>query len=252
MAASSWRWSVRWFLAEFFVVLTGILVALVLNAWWESRQAAQREQTYLDIIAAELRATEADLQAEIAASERLFTRAQSLVSAFYAVQEPSPDSLFAWWRMNHRDPQPTLGTLRALIDTGDLRLIQDDTLRTVLVRMGERSRYYDARLRKWENVIVGTYDALMPMIIAVQNVYWEERGRPSLSGMRLWEIATTALPDSIRRPSFVPSVQELLNDERTYRAAIIYMMATWNHLRNQQRLLEEVRITREKLEAASA
>jgi hypothetical protein len=244
-------WTIRWFLAEFFVVLSGILVALIVNAWWEARADADREYTYLSIIAEELGETESNLQGEIEASELLFTRAQALVNSFYLVPEPPLDSLQLWWRFFHRDPQPTLGTLRALIETGDLRLVRDDSLRTALVRLGERSRYYDARLRKWENEIVGTYERLMPMIIAMQNLAWQDRGRPSTAGgMRLWEVTAPSLPDPLRRPAFVPTPRELLDDEATYRAAFIYMMSTWNHLRNQNRLLAEVRTTRELVVAA--
>ena len=49
-----WRPGVRWFGAEFLVVVTGILVALALNAWWGSRQDAAREQAYVRQLRAEL------------------------------------------------------------------------------------------------------------------------------------------------------------------------------------------------------
>src|SRR5688572_25817782 len=44
---SGWRARVRWFAAEFLVVVTGVLVALALQAWYEDRQDRDRETAYL-------------------------------------------------------------------------------------------------------------------------------------------------------------------------------------------------------------
>jgi hypothetical protein len=49
-----WRPRLRWFAAEFLVVVVGILTALALNAWWQARQDAAREKNYLALISRDL------------------------------------------------------------------------------------------------------------------------------------------------------------------------------------------------------
>ena len=43
-----WRSRLRWFAAEFLVVVSGVLVALLVDSWWADRQAAAREVQVLE------------------------------------------------------------------------------------------------------------------------------------------------------------------------------------------------------------
>lgn len=58
-----------------------------------------------------------------------------IYQAFYAVERPSQDSLARWihrcWVLE--DARPVLGTAEALVATGDLALIRDDSLRTAIM-----------------------------------------------------------------------------------------------------------------------
>ena len=137
-----WRGAARWFGAEFLVVVTGVLVALAVGAWWQGRQNAVSEQAYLRQLAADLRETE---RAATAADAflRPVDRAGSLLwLAFYEAAAPPRDSLLAWaeramWTSTVR---PVVGTAEALVATGDLALIRDDSLRTAVTAYLERTR----------------------------------------------------------------------------------------------------------------
>jgi hypothetical protein len=50
----SWRSGVRWFAAEFLVVVSGILVAIALQSWWTSRQDRASERVLLKAMLADL------------------------------------------------------------------------------------------------------------------------------------------------------------------------------------------------------
>lgn len=60
-----WRRSLRWFLAEFVVLVAGILVALAVSSWAQDRQDAKREQVYLRQLEVDLVANEKDLAAMV-------------------------------------------------------------------------------------------------------------------------------------------------------------------------------------------
>lgn len=132
----------RWFGAEFLVVVAGVLVALAVGAWWQGRQDAATERAYLRQLAADLRETER-AAADADAFLRPVDRAGSLLwLAFYEAERPPRDSLLAWaeramWTSTVR---PVTGTAEALVATGDLALIRDDSLRTAVTAYLERTR----------------------------------------------------------------------------------------------------------------
>ncbi|HUG98947.1 MAG TPA: hypothetical protein VMQ83_07205 [Gammaproteobacteria bacterium] len=138
----NWKRSVRWFAAEFLVVVTGILVALALNAWWQDRQDAAREQVYLQQLATDLRTNEqlADVMLEYM-NERI--RLGGLLSeAIRARPLPSQDVMNVWLHefLGVAPLYPRMGTVQALIETGDLNLIDDAALRTAIITTPESSR----------------------------------------------------------------------------------------------------------------
>ena len=140
--AVAWRPKVRWFAAEYLIVVLGVLTAVGINAWWQGRQDAASEETYLRQLAADLRETvrvteEADeYMADIdRAGGRIW-------DAFYAPEPPPRDSLLAWRAVaaDTRPVYPVLGTLEALVATGDLALVRDDSLRTAMTAYLQEAR----------------------------------------------------------------------------------------------------------------
>ncbi|MEL6445933.1 MAG: hypothetical protein AAF089_06295 [Bacteroidota bacterium] len=130
-----WRPKLRWFAAEYLIVVLGVLTAVGLNAWWQGRTDRAQEQVYLR-----------QLDADLDESLRVFARADSIQEAVstpalltvlgsWGSGTPLPaDSIvhhsrrmFTW-----RAVQPTTGTAEALVATGDLTLIRNDSLRNAI------------------------------------------------------------------------------------------------------------------------
>ncbi len=186
-----WQGKLRWFGAEFLVVVTGVLVALAVGAWWQGRQNHDKERAYLHQLVADLRETErASLGVD--AFLRPVDRAGSLLwLAFYEASPPLSDSLLAWaersmWTATVR---PVLGTAEALVATGDLALIQDDALRTAVTAYLERTRarQYDhdqfdavwsAAQRRLRRYIDPTESALKHYEPAVLDAFLAQMGVP--------------------------------------------------------------------------
>jgi hypothetical protein len=89
----TWARRLRWFGAEFLVVVSGVLVAIALNAWYQGRRDAATEATYLALLSRDVERTVTDLQAAAA-----FERSQELngLTAYRALSSrpagPEPDS----------------------------------------------------------------------------------------------------------------------------------------------------------------
>jgi hypothetical protein len=123
-------------------VVVGILVALALNAWWAQRQDADRERAYLRQLDADLAETESSIAGYDRFLRPVDSTASLLVRAYRMPTPPPGDSLAAWLLVGSRFgvPRPVLGTVEALVATGDLGLVQDDTLRTEIVAYLEYNR----------------------------------------------------------------------------------------------------------------
>ena len=149
-----WVAGARWFAAEFLVVVTGVLVALAVQAWYQGVSDRGDEQDYLRQLASDLRATETSMARADSLSRRGEHSGTMLVRAF---NDPalSSDSVVNWlasmggvtFRL------PVMGTIEALIASGDLRLIRDDSLRAAIAAYLDETRsltdLYEKAMERW-------------------------------------------------------------------------------------------------------
>lgn len=247
-----WRRAARWFGAEFLVVVTGVLVALAVGAWWQGRQDAATERAYLRQLAADLRETE---RAAADADEflRPVDRAGSLLwLAFYEADRPPRDTLLAlaeraMWTSAVR---PVTGTAEALVATGDLALVRDDSLRTAVTAYLERTRgrIYDH----------GQFDRA-----------WSDAERrmrrhvdPAESALRLYApetldeyLAQMGVPEAdlaVLEAPFPFDVASFLSDPEAHRDAFEMANAKRNLLTVRRAMVEDARALRERVEAELA
>lgn len=119
----SWTARIRWFLAEFVVVVCGILAALAVNAWWGRHQDRQQEVSFLRQLDADLAASDSVL---VAASEFFYVRAVDAAAvsrAFWRIEPPPADSLTDWMLgpLSSGRFRPVTGTAGALVTSGSGR-----------------------------------------------------------------------------------------------------------------------------------
>jgi hypothetical protein len=138
----------RWFAAEFFVVVTGVLVALGATSWWEGRQSYEREVAYLTQLLADLDQTRVTVARSDQDMRYGDDSAAALVRSFAEAEPPPQDSLDRWipaafaWADS---PRMVVATAQALTATGDLTLIRGDSLRVGIVAYLEVAREHEAR-----------------------------------------------------------------------------------------------------------
>lgn len=135
----SWRPRLRWFAAEIAVIVAGVLIALTLDSWWQGRQDAASERSYLVLIVRDLDQMEADLEELVEFESRMVEhglRAYRVLSAKVASDEARAQvSESLAQLLNRRTMSVTDATYRDLLSTGGLRLVRDRELRD---RLGEK------------------------------------------------------------------------------------------------------------------
>ena len=153
----------NWFavVLELAIVVLGVVIGFQVTSWGQERSERVQEQAYLHHLAADLRETERRML-DVDAFNR--PRGEALVKflrAFSAVPRPPIDSLLRWgWQARYTEfSSPVVGTAEALVSSGDIRLIRNDSLRTAITAYLDEVRLLttirqsisDAFVRRFEN-----------------------------------------------------------------------------------------------------
>lgn len=85
----SWRRAIRWFAAEFLVVVSGILVAMALQAWWNDRGNRAEERVLLQRMLSDLTSDSIRLSAELRADSA------SIAQVAFVKRYMDQESMFA-------------------------------------------------------------------------------------------------------------------------------------------------------------
>jgi hypothetical protein len=141
----------RRLIAELAVIVAGVLIALGADSWWEQRQERRRAEEYLQQLLNDFRQTERQLQSAIAGDTEKFASASQVIDRAYRGRFPPTDSLEL--PTGYHFFRPLTGTLTALVQGGDLRLLDSDTLRFELVAYSSLIDDIDTVLRHSETMI---------------------------------------------------------------------------------------------------
>jgi hypothetical protein len=140
----AWLKPLRWFAAEWAVVVAGVLIALGLGSIYQTQQDHDREAVYLRQLAADLDETLRLMDDAETANLEWDRSLAALLRAYRGDEAPPKDSVLRWMAdLQFDNPVPVLGTADALVQTGDLQLIRDPDLRSALTSYLSRMREYN-------------------------------------------------------------------------------------------------------------
>ena len=247
--AWNWRPKVRWFAAEFLVVVTGVLVALALNTWWQGQQDAARERAYLVQLDDDLRRTARQVVLADSLTRPADEAGVLLRRAYYDPERPLRDSILTWfWKADRvMTATPVVGTAEALIATGDLALIRDDSLRSALTSYLDISNRIVDGQEQLQAQWLQSYRRLSSRIdvAPVLDLEFTPEARAELAKVDpFWPF-----PEGPRRNPFPLDVEDLLSDPAAA-AEVAAMNDSKDNLRQLRRvLLEHTRALRSRINA---
>ncbi len=79
MTSFNWKYAV----GELVLIISGILIAFTLNAWWEGQKDALREQAYLEQMLADVQDYEERLEASIKHDRQMQKGAEKLLNVIH-------------------------------------------------------------------------------------------------------------------------------------------------------------------------
>jgi len=243
-AGHGWQSSLRWFLAEFVVVVSGILVALALTSWAADQRDHARERSYLR-----------QLNVDLEASEKILVEAEK----FFRVRaEASARVVHRFWRddlavddstlldlalpRSSRRFNPVLGTANALMTTGDLNLVRNDKLRTQLVTYLDSMNSLLDDIRRFDETY---YRPGVHALAVGPDIHQFTKGQ----GSEMAE-AVRARPVTIERIPFPNTMGAMLRDRSVYDGYILLLVAHRNQSYRYRAMLDETRALRVQVTAA--
>jgi len=241
-AALGWKSRLRWFLAEFLVVVAGVLVALALTSWAQDRRNLEREQAYLRQLNADLQTSERIL-GETGELMNLRAEATARVLHRFWLENPVADDAFRDDLQLPRSTlrvRPVLGTAEALISSGDLNLIRSDALRAQLMA------YVDSMKAGLEDI--SRYDETYFRTAAT--TLREGPDLVQFSKYRTQEDRLRPRPNVVERVPFPTTLAAMLNDRSVYNGYNALLIAHRNQAWRYGEMLEETRALRERVDAA--
>ena len=144
---------------ELAIIVVGVLLALGVQAKWEERGDRKREREYLD----QLRSDAAvNLQLMTAEGTRVSAALRGTLELYRLlrsnVEPPGRDSIATLMGSGLITLQLRTGVLDALIRTGDINLIANDTLRARLIAHDAELKRFSELMRLLEDIVARTSD----------------------------------------------------------------------------------------------
>ena len=142
MHGSNLRKGAKWFFAEFVVVVAGILVAMALSAWYQGRQEAASERSYLQLLSRDLQGTVQDMEATAKFEQAQVQDGLRVYRALSAAALPADTGALsgAISRLSQRKTMVLKNsTYQDLVSTGNFHLIRDVALRDRIADFYQRT-----------------------------------------------------------------------------------------------------------------
>jgi hypothetical protein len=145
--------SVPWkrLFAEFGVIVAGVLIALAVDSWWERQQEQKQAEQYLQQLLVDFRKTQVRLHGTIDGDTKRLEGVNRVLDHAAHRQFPTADSLEL--PTGYNEFEPLTGTLTALVEGGDLRLIDNDSIRFELIGFSSLIHTTESMLSHTENLI---------------------------------------------------------------------------------------------------
>jgi hypothetical protein len=154
-----WLQSWRRVLGELTLIVGGVLIALAVDSWREDYQERRQETAYLGQLLLDLRETDSRLKISMRGDSAMFDQVNWMIDRAFAGPLPPADSLDL--SAGYTQFRPLTGTLVALIQSGDLRLVQSDSIRFQLIAYAALVDATHTLLRHTETLIWNSWERII-------------------------------------------------------------------------------------------
>ena len=215
----------KYAIGEIFLVVIGILIALSINNWNQNRLDRNLESQYYKRVLEDVREEKLILEATLNYSNQVISHAKEAIAVFENSPDANPDpvqNLVDMYQASQlQDSYSASSTYKELIASGQINLIQNEDLKTALVRFYEVD-WTESGVFKLENTYRMNLRGKMPDEIqtiirsSCNDIYVKSRSN-----------YLTALPDACEitiDPIVARSVVEELRQDESLKKDLRYLI----------------------------
>ncbi|SDR94860.1 hypothetical protein SAMN04515667_1059 [Formosa sp. Hel1_31_208] len=156
----------KYAIGEIILVVIGILIALQINNWNENRINSNKETAILSNIHKEFKQNKKQLDSVIGQHQLAHSSCAKIISLFPIKSKPEPavlDSLAGhlWWSYGGVTFNPSQTSISALASTSSFDIIQNETLRDLLISWNDLITDYQEEELRSSNHTWDQYDPYM-------------------------------------------------------------------------------------------
>lgn len=234
----------RWFMAEFAVVVAGVLVALGVSAMAQDHADRGREQAYLQQLSADLQSNERTLQD---ANDFLQQRAEATARVLHRFWRDAPQADPTLVRdlslpRTTRRFRPILGTADTLASSGDLNLIRSAPLRAAILSYSESTRTSLEDIARYDETY---YRPAVLMLYQGPDLY-------QFAQFRSLQDSLLPRPAAYTRVPFPTSLSAMLRDRSVYDGYNLLLIAHRNQADRYNDMLLQTRALKALVDAQIA
>ncbi len=218
----------KYAIGEIILVVIGILIALQINNWNETRKNNEKETVLVDQLLQDLNQTEADLKD---VKDLFLIRANSCVaiSQSYWTRKHLSDSLLFNFSiiLSYRSYKPILGTAVSLVNSGNIDLIHSKKVRKAITDYIENVNAHKEDIKRYEESYYrqGVYDLKSEfdsysLLGEYQKETMLKRSR-SRSGLNSY-------PESFEQVPFPVDIEAIYKSQKAYNAIQSMLIAHRN------------------------
>lgn len=240
---------IKWFLGEFFVVVSGVLVAFLLNGWWMNIKEAEKEREYLRQIHADIQTSIGHVQEATDDQRKALHKASQLLKSSYMTDPPGQEQLadYTLRSMNFAPAHEISAALSSLVNTGELHLIGNDSLRASLGELMSRlSEYTTSNNEMAYTWLVPAFERFAK-VVDVADLRIQLLTREQLENVAADSLSGFPHPDEAAFPEPV-DLQQLIRQPEFKNEMILLQIAQLNLYRLHTGFLEELKKTKKELE----
>jgi len=232
----------NWFAVtlELAIVVVGVVIGFQVTAWGQARADADKEQTYLRQLAVDLAETERAITEAHEVTRRFALATHSLHRAFYTPERPPRDSVLVWAGLSafFQEGRPVLGTVEALVTTGDLSLIRSDSLRAAILTYLEASHLRSESMKEYLGIRQQADLTLRGRLDAVES-YMAALSPDMLERIMGVPLDSTAYFEGPRRSPEPLDVEQFLQDDVAREAVEVMAQGTQAMWRMQLGMVQD-------------
>lgn len=242
----------KYAIGEIVLVMVGILLALQVNEWNSEKNRRKAEAIIIEQLIADLKKSEEEIKEII---KDIVDRARSsaiICHTFWKNDAPN-DSIRTHFvkPLGNTIYSPTLGSARSLINSGNISLIQSETLKNAITSYVEEVDYKLRDISRYEETYYRKGVILVNEIAPGGDIYSQSRLLDQIERTNSPDFQTSrndefrSRPNVIEKAPFEMDIKEVFQEKKIYRA---YTLLLVSHRNSASRYTEIMDITRNLLD----